>query len=153
MFPILLLDDAEGDLILAERLLRNCKIMNPILAFRKGEELLAYFAAEFDPPALILTDMMMEPMSGVDVLAALQRRGLTDAIPVVMVSGLADHKVLQNGYQSGARTFIIKPMNQDDILQVLGKLKGLEIHEIEDGYVIARNTVGGSEIKTLEFGT
>ena len=134
-----MLDDSQTDLLLAERILRNCKILNPVLTFQRGESLLQYFAGEFDPPALALIDMVMRPMNGNHVLRAMRERGLTDSIPFVMVSGLADFRTLQEGYQNGARTFIIKPLKQDDILQVLSSVKGLEIHQVEDGYIIARN--------------
>ena len=153
MFPILILDDAQADLILAERTLRNCKILNPILTFRSGAELLEYFTGEFNIPALVLTDMMMQPMTGNDVLKEMQSRGLIDSIPFVMVSGLADFKTLQEGYQYGARTFVIKPIKQDDILEVLSKIKGLDIHQVEDGCILSRTGQEAGDHKIVKFGT
>ena len=153
MFPILIVDDTQSDLILAERILRSCKILNPILTFRSGQKLFEYFTGDFAPPALVLTDMLMEPMSGNDVLRAMRTKGLVDSIPFVMVSGLADFKTIQEGYQNGARTFIIKPLKQEDILHLLSKIKGLEIHRTEDGYVIDRKISDAGDQKTPEFGS
>jgi CheY-like chemotaxis protein len=154
MSPILLVDDAGEDRMLAERVLRNCKILNPILCFNNGKELLEYFAGDFQPPALVLVDMMMQPMSGNDVLRAVKERGIMDAMPFVMVSGLADFRTLQEGYQNGARTFIIKPLKQDDILEVLSSVKGLRVHSVEGGHVIApANAEGATQTKILQFGT
>jgi CheY-like chemotaxis protein len=153
MFPILLLDDAAEDRMLAERILRNCKILNPILSFQTGEELLEYFAGDFEPPALVLVDMMMKPMSGNDVLRAIKKLGFIEDLPFVMVSGLADFRTLQEGYQNGARTFIIKPLKQDDILQVLSSVKGLAVHPVEGGNIIAPERGESLALRTLKFGT
>lgn len=153
MFPIIILDDAANDRLMTERVLRNCKILNPILTFETGEQLLEHFSGDFEPPALVLVDMMMQPMSGNDVLRAIKERGIMDRMPVVMVSGLADFRTLQEGYQNGARTFIIKPLKQDDILEVLNNVKGLEVHPVEGGCILAPQRAEGQQLRTLKFGT
>src|SRR3954469_23594209 len=109
MLPILVVDDAEGDLILAERVLRQCKILNPIRTINSGNGCIAYFEglAPFEQrtlPCLVLLDLVM-PTPGVEVLKYLQEKGLAKTSIIVMLSGLQDLKSIHQGYQFGARTF------------------------------------------------
>lgn len=138
----MIVDDSEEDLILAERVLRQCKITNPIVKFSSGEELLKHFAAPSQSPVLVLLDIMMPDMHGTEILKEAKKRGIVESIPFVMLSGLRDFALLKDGYQHGARTFLVKPLSVDDIVQVLGKLKGLQIRDVEGGYVLASDING-----------
>jgi CheY-like chemotaxis protein len=144
MLPILVVDDAEGDLILAERVLRQCKILNPIRLINSGNGCIAYFEgmAPFEQrelPCLVLLDLVM-PTSGVEVLKYLQEKGLAKTSILVMLSGLQDLKSIHQGYQFGARTFLIKPINEEDVLQMLSTLKGVHIIRNKEGYVVSLDT-------------
>jgi YesN/AraC family two-component response regulator len=68
-----------------------------------------------------------------------------------MLSGLGDYKTLQEGYQLGARTFLLKPLNHDDIPQLLSKVRGLSVLTTDEGYVLAPSTELSPEQKTLQF--
>jgi YesN/AraC family two-component response regulator len=68
-----------------------------------------------------------------------------------MLSGLADYRLLQEGYQHGARTFLLKPLNDNDVLQLLTKISGLSVVTEEDGYIIAPSFSLAAEHKTLRF--
>lgn len=136
MPPILIVDDSEEDMLLAERVLRQCKIQNPVLKFSTGEELFRYFAPKFEPPVLVLLDMLMPSMDGAALLKEAKKRRLTEDIPFVMLSGLRDLALLKEGYQNGARTFVVKPLGCQDIMEVLGNLKGIGIKAVEGGYML-----------------
>jgi two-component system response regulator len=144
-FPILIIDDSSDDLALTERALRACDVRNPILSFQKGADALDYLMVNFDVPVLIFLDMVMAPVSGTDVLAACERVGFTSRLPFVMLSGTADYKTLEAGYQLGARTFLRKPITEGDLQQVLKTLAGLTLQAGNDGYVIAREDKNGAE--------
>jgi len=137
-FPILIIDDSSDDLALTERALRACEVQNPILSFQKGAEALEYLMVNFNAPVLIFLDMVMAPVSGTDVLASCARVGFTKRLPFVMLSGMADYKTLEAGYQLGARTFLRKPIAKEDLLQVLKTLSGLTLQAVKNGYVLAR---------------
>src|SRR4051794_12692015 len=119
MYPIIITDDSQDDVTLAERTFRECKILNPVSSFSSGAELLAYFRGDYTVPVLVLLDMVMAPLGGADVLKELRKRGITEESAIVMLSGLPEYKVLQEGYQLGARTFLVKPLKREDILQLL----------------------------------
>lgn len=141
MLPILVVDDSREDMLLAERILRQCKIRNPIRTFSNGRDCIRHFEGkDQDPmevPCLLLLDLMMAPVDGLAVLRFLKETNLAGDSPVVMVSGLTDIKAIQQGYQLGARTFLVKPINREDILQMLNSLKGLFIEETAEGYVLS----------------
>jgi CheY-like chemotaxis protein len=140
MTPIVIVDDLEADLLLAERVLRQCKILNPIVLIKSGNGCIAYFegADGYDDrvlPCLLLLDLIM-PTKGVEVLKYLRKRGLAKDSVIVMLSGLQDVKAIHEGYQLGARTFLVKPINREDVVQVLSCLKGVIVKKAAEGYTV-----------------
>ena len=77
------------------------------------------------------------PTPGAEVLKYLQEKGLATTSILVMLSGLQDLKAIHQGYQFGARTFLIKPINEEDVLQMLSALKGVNIAQNKEGYVVS----------------
>jgi len=121
MFPILLVDDSKEDLLLAERVIRQAKVLNPLLSFRGADECIAYFEnpANHRVPVLLFLDLVMFPKNGLDVLNAVQSNLLFQRSLTVMLTGLSDVRYIQQGYQAGAATFLIKPFSLDDLVKFL----------------------------------
>jgi len=135
--PIILVDDLAEDLSLTERLLRQCKVLNPVISFSKGNDCIAWFEEHrTDLPVLVLLDLIMYPTSGVDVLSALRDSGILDRVVVVMLSGIRDVKIIHQGYQLGAKTFLIKPLNCEDLMQMINALKTIRIETNAEGYIL-----------------
>jgi two-component system response regulator len=138
--PILLVDDVPEDLVLAQRALRRCKILNPIHVFPSGQECLDFFSSlsEKDAlPSILFLDLVMSPLSGLDVLRALRSHKAGRDALVVMLSGMGDLKAVHEGYQLGAQTFLVKPLNSEDILQLVASLpRRLRCEKASNGYII-----------------
>ena len=137
MVPILIVDDSREDALLAERVLSQCKILNPAILLDSGDACLDYFegAGPFAGrklPCIVRLDMIMGPMSGLDVLqkVRLEKNGSL----VVMLSGLTDLKSIHQGYQLGARTFLIKPLRAEDVMQMINSIPAISIQTRADGY-------------------
>ncbi len=85
---ILMLDDSQEDLIIAEQCLQMSGLSNPFLAFTRASELMAYFDGVRDGtnpmPALLLLDLNMPDMSGFDVLQALRADECFKDVPVIL---------------------------------------------------------------------
>ena len=146
MLNILVVDDAKEDLLLAERILRHCKILNPIRLLKSGEACIDYFKksgaskSEMEPCILFL-DMVMNPMGGASVLRELNKSSLLKESIVIILSGITDINLIQEGYQLGARTFLVKPIKADDVVEVLHALKLLiRIEETSQGNVLHWHT-------------
>src|SRR5687768_8407722 len=141
MLPILIVDDSREDALLAQRVLAHCKIQNPITMVHNGAACLDFFrgAAPFQKrtlPCLVLLDMVMAPMSGVQVLTELSKFPNARNSVIVMLSGLPEWPAIHAGYQLGAQTFLVKPLVADDVLQMLSGIRALAVHEVRDGYEI-----------------
>jgi two-component system cell cycle response regulator len=79
-----------------------------------GAEALAAVASEL--PHLILLDVMMPDMSGFEVAVALKGAPATAAIPIIMLTALADARARSLGSGAGADHFLTKPINRADLL-------------------------------------
>jgi CheY-like chemotaxis protein len=138
MLPILIVDDSQDDLMLAERVLRACKLLNPVTSFTNGTDCLNYFADRATgEPALVFVDLRMSPVGGLEVLR--QARGIDCAREsvFVMLSGISDIKMLREGYQLGARTFLVKPLRVEDMVEFLDTVKDkITVEKSEEGYTL-----------------
>src|SRR4051812_16269156 len=140
MLPIILVDDAQEDLNLLDRVFRQSKILNERVLLHSGEQLITFLQDNQKPDAtptkfLIFLDVMMAPTSGIAVLRLLKTMPISDESVFVMVSGITDIKAVNEGYQLGASTFMIKPVKPDDIMEVLNGLrKKIVINKTSEGY-------------------
>lgn len=141
MLPIVIVDDSREDALLAERVLVNCRIKNPVTLLHSGADCLAYFSGN-EPfenrrlPCLLLLDLVMSPMTGLQVLTELEGiRGSRDSV-LVMLSGLRDWRAIHAGYQKGAHTFLVKPLQPEDVIQMLHGIPALTVESLVNGYEI-----------------
>src|ERR1041385_4597193 len=125
MLRIIVVDDRKEDLLLAHRVLSQCKVLNQVTLFNGGDECVAHIReiqevgpCERPEPSLIFLDMMMTQSTGLDVLRFLQSSPYSKHCAVVMMSGLRDIKAVNEGYQLGAKTFVLKPLSTRDVLEV-----------------------------------
>jgi DNA-binding response OmpR family regulator len=75
------------------------------------------------PRYLIFLDLVMKPQDGLELLRLLKRENLAPGSVIVMLSGLTDTKMLHDGYQLGAHTFLVKPLTVQDVMGLLNTLK------------------------------
>jgi CheY-like chemotaxis protein len=143
MLTIVLVDDALNDLGFAERVLRRCKILNPIKLLHSGNECISHFSAqppaaeEFPVRSLVFLDLVMAPISGISALTQLRTRGLARDSVFIMLSGITDIKLINEGYKLGAQTFLIKPIRPEDVLDLLNIIKNkITVRETTDGYLL-----------------
>src|SRR4051812_19277515 len=126
MIPILIVDDSREDSSLLERIFRQCKILNPITHVDSGEACLSLLrmngTTHRGDRLLVIVDLMMAPLSGVSLLRSLKNENLIGRSVFVMLSGITDLKAINEGYQLGAQTFLVKPVKKDDIIDLLDGL-------------------------------
>jgi two-component system response regulator len=136
--PILIVDDSQEDIALAERALQQCKLLNSVIALRSGEACLEWFrtAGKYITPAIVLLDLAMTPTSGLQVLGALRESGILDRVPVIMFSGMHTLQSVREGYLLGARTFMLKPISPKDVMQMLTELKNVALNTRPEGYLL-----------------
>jgi CheY-like chemotaxis protein len=141
MLPIVIVDDLAGDLELVRRALTGAKILNPLILLKGGQKCLDYFEGrnEFQDrqlPVLLILDLSMPDVDGVTVLRKLDGAEVSSGSVFVMLSGVSDLKLVQKGYQHGAVTFLIKPLQENEVLQMLDRIKGIQLKKTAQGYVV-----------------
>jgi len=118
---ILLVEDNPDDLDLALHALKREKLVHSIFVARDGEEALdilfcrGMFAdRSFEhPPKLVLLDLKLPKVDGLEVLRQIKRDPRTIAIPVVIMTSSNEERDLVAGYNLGANSYIQKPVDFD----------------------------------------
>jgi two-component system response regulator len=127
---ILLVEDNEADAELALHALRKSKLANHIHRVQDGEEALdflfcrgPYSARSFDnAPQLILLDLKLPKIDGLQVLQQIKTDARTRAIPVIILTSSKEERDMASGYQSGVNSYIQKPVNFADFQDVVRQL-------------------------------
>ena len=87
-----------------------------------GEEGLSASLDRFNPPSVILVDLLLPGMSGFELCRRLRSEALTRATPIVIVSARASEKEIATSAELGADDYIVKPFS---IREVVGRLNSL----------------------------
>src|SRR3989338_8214737 len=114
---ILLVDDEED--IIKMNMLRLIESNYEVISAADGREALE--KAEKEIPDLILLDVVMSGMDGIQTLVKLKSNPVTSRIPVIMLSGIGEKAALNKARVSGAADFIDKPFNAEMLLEAIKK--------------------------------
>lgn len=112
--PILLVEDNPADVDLTLRAFARRKFANPVQVARDGEEALAWLArwADGEPlPLVILLDLKLPRVSGLEVLRAIKAHPLCRTVPVVILTSSSDNGDIRTAYDLGANSYIVKPVD------------------------------------------
>ena len=124
--PILLVEDNPVDLDLTLRALAKRNLTNPVHVARDGEEALAWlprWEASEPWPALILLDLKLPRVDGLEVLRHLKDHADLCAIPVVILTSSQEDRDIKKAYQLGANSYIVKPVNFDKFVDVVAQVE------------------------------
>ncbi|MEX0730767.1 MAG: response regulator [Aquisalimonadaceae bacterium] len=123
---ILLVDDSPRDTELALAALATYNLANEVLCVRDGVEALDYlyrrgqFSARTDcQPAVILLDLKMPKVDGLEVLSELKADPELRVIPVVVMTSSREERDLVRSYELGVNAFVVKPMNFQEFVEAV----------------------------------
>ena len=123
---ILLVEDNPDDEALALRALRKNNILNEVSVARDGQEALDYFfganAAANPVPAVVLLDLKLPKVGGLEVLVRLRDDERTRAQPVVILTSSKEEQDVINGYRLGANSYIRKPVDYKQFTDTVRQL-------------------------------
>jgi CheY-like chemotaxis protein len=127
---ILLVEDSPADVELTLHALRQNNLVNRIHVARDGEEALdflfcrgPYEGRSFEsPPKVVLLDLKLPKVDGLEVLRQVKTDPRTKAIPVVILTASREEKDLVNGYKLGVNAYIQKPVDFDQFREMVKRL-------------------------------
>ena len=112
--PILLVEDNPDDRDLTIMALRESNVANSIELARDGEEALQYFADRARPlPALVLLDLKLPKIMGLDVLRRLRAEERTQTVPIVVLTSSREERDRHSSYAAGVNAYVCKPVDFD----------------------------------------
>ena len=125
---ILLVEDNSDDILLIGRALSQAQLESSVSVVRDGEEAVAYLEAlsERPPneiPSLLLLDLKLPRMSGLELLQWIRRHKKFKAMPVVVLTSSKLDADLERAYAAGANSFLTKPVDYQSLLDMVKALK------------------------------
>ena len=126
---ILLAEDDDGHATLVQRNLKRAGIVNDVTHVKDGQEALdfarcqgAYAGRTLNGPLLLLLDIKMPRVDGVEVLRQIKSDKQTEHIPVIMLTTTDDPREVQRCYELGCSVYITKPVSYDDFVEAIKRL-------------------------------
>lgn len=138
---ILLVEDDDGHARLIERNLRRVNLINPIDRVADGQQALDYLsnagayadAQRFGRPKLVLLDINLPRVDGIEVLARIKADARLRSLPVIMLTSTDNQAEIDRCYDVGASGYVAKPVNIASLGEKLERLgMFLEIVELPE---------------------
>jgi CheY-like chemotaxis protein len=119
---ILLVEDSEADAELTLRVLRKSRLVNRVVWVKDGQEALDFLYGEGEyqdrvpgRPRLVLLDLKLPRLNGIDVLRRLKADERQKSIPVVMLTSSSEERDIVESYALGVNSYLIKPVEFDKL--------------------------------------
>jgi len=127
--PILLVEDNPNDLELTLVALEKSKLANDVIVIRDGGEALEYLNATGDHknrpagnPAVILLDLKLPKVDGLEVLRHVRESPILKSTPVVMLTSSKEEQDLIRSYELGVNAYVVKPVDFQEFIKAISDL-------------------------------
>ncbi len=115
---ILLVEDSQDDVALTLRALGRHKLSGKVHVVRDGAEAIEYLQGDH-LPRLILLDLKLPKVSGLDVLRRVKSDWRTRTIPVVVLTSSREGPDIEEAYRLGANSYIVKPVDFEQFIEAV----------------------------------
>jgi len=144
---LLLVEDDPNDVFLLQYAFERAGISNPVRVVEDGQQAIDYLSgsgkfgdrAQFPMPRLMLLDLKLPVIMGLDVLRWIKERPELHTLVVVVMTSSRDPTDIQEAYRMGARSYLVKPLSLQERLEVA---KGIKSYWLELN--LLPNPVSGS---------
>lgn len=127
---ILLVEDNPMDEELTLRALKKSKVLNPVVVARDGAAALDYLFARGEHagrssgelPQLVLLDLKLPKLDGLEVLKQIRQNAMTKLLPVVILTSSIEEDDVARGYTLGANSYVRKPVDFDHFSEAVRQL-------------------------------
>lgn len=127
--PILLVEDSPRDLELTLAALEKCQLANDIVIARDGAEAMDYLLRTgmhdnrtHGDPAVVLLDLKLPKMDGLEVLEKVKKNDQLRHIPIVMLTSSREEQDLVHSYELGVNAFVVKPVEFTEFFKAIQDL-------------------------------
>jgi two-component system, response regulator len=127
---ILIVEDNPRDAELTLRALKKNNLANSVLIAQDGAEALDFFFCHgkyekrniSNPPKVVLLDLKLPKVSGLEVLRAVKSDKRTSHIPIVIVTSSKQEPDMKEAYDLGANSYVVKPVDFDQFINAMSSL-------------------------------
>jgi two-component system, response regulator len=119
---ILLVEDSDEDAELAIRALHKHRLANQVHRVVDGVEALEFLATTGHRPKLVLLDLKLPRIDGLEVLRRMKSDPATQPIPVVVLTSSREDRDLIDSYRLGVNSYIVKPVDFEKFVDAVGQL-------------------------------
>jgi len=124
--PILLVEDNPKDAELTMAALARCQLLNEVTHVRDGVEALEYLradgryaGAQHGGPVVVLLDLKLPKLNGLEVLKEIRNDPAISRTPVVMLTSSREEQDLVRSYELGVNAFVVKPVDFKEFLEAI----------------------------------
>ncbi len=121
--PILLVDDDSTDAMLFNRAIENLKITNPVIHSATCREGLDYLRnPDNKKPWIVITDLNMPQMNGLELLMAIKADDALKHTIVIVLSGSGDERDVDESFRLGAAGYMVKPLDHKMLIEMISTI-------------------------------
>jgi CheY-like chemotaxis protein len=128
---ILIVEDDPNDVLLIQRAFKKANILVPIQTVSHGDAAVAYLSGEgeyadrerYPAPVLVLLDLKLPRRSGLEVLEWIRAQSGLRRLPVVVLTSSKETDDINQAYDRGANSYLVKPVGFDSLLELVKSLE------------------------------
>lgn len=123
---ILLVEDNEDDVVLMQRAFKKRNMLNEIVRAKNGVEAIDILTGAGGKPrlipSLVILDLKLPKLNGLDVLRSIRSNEITRGLPVIVLTTSSEQEDIIESYNLGANSYIRKPVEFEKFLEAVGTL-------------------------------
>lgn len=122
---VLLVEDNPDDVELTLRALKRARLLNPVRVVRDGAEAIEFLyggARREGRPRVVLLDLKLPRVSGLEVLERIRREESTRTLPVVVLTSSREEPDIRRAYELGVNSYIVKPVEFEKFVAAVGEV-------------------------------
>ena len=121
--PILLVEDDSVDAMTVKRAMRDLQINHSVIHSVDGEEAMKYLTSpDTEKPFVILLDLNMPKMSGIEFLKVMKTHPELKTIPVIVLTTSKERRDVLDSFELGASGYMVKPVDYSKFVEILSRI-------------------------------
>jgi CheY-like chemotaxis protein len=121
--PILLVEDDNVDAMTVKRAMRDLKVGHSVIHLVNGEEAMKYLTSpDTEKPFLVLLDLNMPKMNGIEFLKVMKTNSELKTIPVIVLTTSKEQRDILSSFELGASGYMVKPVDYSKFVEILSKV-------------------------------